>query len=126
MFKYSDELVFKLNAVESTCVADFYTVVDTSRSPVNNTTCGGSPWGDGCLVPRPSWLTHFDDLLRPRKNEAGGLGKRGRTNYFLSSSSLFEISVFPLSPSLRLKSHSQGQKSSFLTRKSHFAILGLL
>ena len=67
--------MFKLNAVESTCAADFYTVVDTSRSPVNNITCGGSPWGDGCLVPRPSWLMHFDDSLGPRKNEAGGLGK---------------------------------------------------
>ena len=35
----SDELVIKLNAVESTCAIDFHTVVDTSRSPVHNTPC---------------------------------------------------------------------------------------
>ena len=28
-----------LNAVESTFAADFYTVVDTSRSPAHNTSC---------------------------------------------------------------------------------------
>ena len=39
MYNNSDELVFKLNAVESTCAVEFYTVVDTSRSPVHNTPC---------------------------------------------------------------------------------------
>ena len=39
MYNNSDELVFKLNAVESTCAVEFYTVVDTSRSPVHNTLC---------------------------------------------------------------------------------------
>ena len=37
--QYSDELVFKLNAVESICAVDFYTVVDTSWSSVHNTPC---------------------------------------------------------------------------------------
>ena len=31
--------MFKLNAVESTCAVEFYTVVDTSRSPVHNIPC---------------------------------------------------------------------------------------
>ena len=39
MYNNSDELVFKLNAVESTCAVEFYTVVDTSRSPVHNIPC---------------------------------------------------------------------------------------
>ena len=39
MYNNSDELVHKLNAVESTCAVEFYTVVDTSRSPVNNIPC---------------------------------------------------------------------------------------
>ena len=39
MYNNSDELVIVLNAVESTCAAEFYTVVDTSRSPVHNTPC---------------------------------------------------------------------------------------
>ena len=37
--QFSDELVTKLNAVESTCAVNFYTVVDTSRSPVHYTPC---------------------------------------------------------------------------------------
>ena len=39
MYNNSDELVLKLNAVESTCAVEFYTVVDTSRSPVHNNPC---------------------------------------------------------------------------------------
>ena len=39
MYNNSDELVFKLNAVESTCAVEFYTVVDTSPSPVHNIPC---------------------------------------------------------------------------------------
>ena len=39
MYNNSDELVIILNAVESTCAVEFYTVVDTSRSPVHNTSC---------------------------------------------------------------------------------------
>ena len=39
MYNNSDELVIVLNAVESTCAAEFYSVVDTSRSPVHNTPC---------------------------------------------------------------------------------------
>ena len=39
MYNNSDELVIVLNAVESTCAVKFYTVVDTSRSPVHNTPC---------------------------------------------------------------------------------------
>ena len=39
MYNNSDELVIILNAVESTCAVEFYTVVDTSRSPVHNTPC---------------------------------------------------------------------------------------
>ena len=39
MYNNSDELVFKLNAVESTSAVEFCTVVDTSRSPVHNTPC---------------------------------------------------------------------------------------
>ena len=39
MYNNSDELVIVLNAVESTCAVEFYTVVDTSRSPVHNTPC---------------------------------------------------------------------------------------
>ncbi|XP_068690165.1 ATP-dependent DNA helicase Q1-like [Montipora foliosa] len=39
VYNNSDELVFKLNAVESTCAVEFYTVVDTSRSPVHNIPC---------------------------------------------------------------------------------------
>ena len=39
MHNNSDELVFKLNAFQSTCAVEFYTVVDTSRSPVHNTPC---------------------------------------------------------------------------------------
>ena len=35
----SDKLVFKLNTVGSTCAVEFYTVVDTSRSPVHNNPC---------------------------------------------------------------------------------------
>ena len=39
MYNNSDELVHKLNAVESTSAVEFYTVVDTSRSPVHNIPC---------------------------------------------------------------------------------------
>ena len=39
MYNNSDELVIILNAVESTCAVEFYTVVDTSRSPVHNIPC---------------------------------------------------------------------------------------
>ena len=39
MYNNSDELVLKLNAVESTCAVEFYTVVDTSRSPAHNIPC---------------------------------------------------------------------------------------
>ena len=39
MYNNSDELVIVLNAVESTCAVEFYTVVDTSRSPVHNIPC---------------------------------------------------------------------------------------
>ena len=39
MYNNSDELVFKLNGVESTHAVEFYTVVDTSQSPVHNIPC---------------------------------------------------------------------------------------
>ena len=39
MYNNSDELVIVLNAVELTCAVKFYTVVDTSRSPVHNIPC---------------------------------------------------------------------------------------
>ena len=39
VYNNSDELVIVLNAVESTCAVEFYTVVDTSRSPVHNIPC---------------------------------------------------------------------------------------
>ncbi|CAH3142582.1 unnamed protein product [Porites lobata] len=39
VYNNSDELVLKLNAVESTCAVEFYTVVDTSRSPAHNIPC---------------------------------------------------------------------------------------
>ena len=39
MYNNSDELVIILNAIESTCAVEFYTVVDTSGSPVHNTPC---------------------------------------------------------------------------------------
>ena len=40
VYNNSDKLVFKLNTVESTCAVEFYTVVDTSRSPVHNNSIG--------------------------------------------------------------------------------------
>jgi len=39
VYNNSDELVIKLTAVETPCAVDFYTVVDTTRSPVYNTPC---------------------------------------------------------------------------------------
>ena len=61
MYNNSDELVFKLNAVESTCAVEFYTVVDTSRSPVHNIPCPLHWVRDNSHF--PDFLTVFENVV---------------------------------------------------------------
>ena len=50
--QYSDELMIKLNAVESICAVHFYNVVDTSRAPLT--------------TPRVRCIGYATKNLRPR------------------------------------------------------------
>ena len=74
----SDIQTIELNDIQSTCVVDSYTVVDTPRTPVHNTPCPLH----GCTTPRvrymgaqhpvsATWVHnttvfHFSDSLAPR------------------------------------------------------------
>ena len=95
----SDQLMIKLNAVESTFAVDFYTVVDTSRSLVHNTPCllhwvrdASSHGRDFSLDPPPRWKFQssfitlsqiFGPLRTPHPPGNFQSLQRGKCGYFL-------------------------------------------
>ena len=63
MYNNSDELVIVLNTVESTCAVEFYTVVDTSRSPVYNTSCPLHWVRDSTFFLAKKKMSYFADYI---------------------------------------------------------------
>ncbi|KAK2555118.1 hypothetical protein P5673_023085 [Acropora cervicornis] len=61
VYNNSDELVFKLNAVNLTCAVEFYTVVDTSQSPVHNIPCRSTKWEGPLQKSMVECSQHFFD-----------------------------------------------------------------
>ena len=78
MHNNSDELVIVLNAVESTCAVEFYTVVYTSRSPVHNTLWVRDTW------PKPQKPVQIDSKIFKTNKKSKKNVKVMKIHFFLT------------------------------------------